>query len=340
MTTTDLKTRKEWWQLVIEWDGQRPPTKWYRRMNELAGKVRGDGDKSKGVIERRLTDEMVEIVTPDGTETVAAGLIVQEGCILCESRGLAELLAAYIQTEVAPMVERQPTLWLGKAELSTEFVVNQRDRQLINRIENVLGRRGKKPDEATHAVACHECADVYLVDAPKGMVVNCPRCRGPLINVRVGTIARFADDGDDIVALWKRTRFFGPHWERARLDGKTPAPAVDALMMSERDEDMVDLIEASPDLLDIVRQIAQDDSREDAMGVLDAIFLARRSHDPQVRLENRVAAIQRYVMTGGNMMNVVIAETPTADIIDASTILRTDRTVGYMVRYIHNGGSH
>jgi len=66
---------REFHIVVIEWDGEKPPRQWYRRLKRLAGGVRGD--KKVNPIERRADK----------------GIIIQEGCILTPSYSLARALA-------------------------------------------------------------------------------------------------------------------------------------------------------------------------------------------------------------------------------------------------------
>lgn len=336
--------RETYHMVVIEWDGTGSTTQWYRRMHKLAGRVRGEeGTQFMSALERRISQDMVEFETISGaTETASRGVIIQEGCILCKSKSLADTLAVYARDEVGDkLVEAgkpRPIVMVGTAELSADFVANQRDTSTVRQIEKVLGKRGKRPEEAQHVVTCHEDLDVFVINEAKGHVINCPGCGGVKINTREGSPRKFYDDGGDIFDLWIRTRFFGAHWEPCSLTDNPDDPAAPARNVTDigKGEEIVERIEASPTLLEDINHIAKVDGRDQALLVLDAIFIGRLSHDHGYRQEKRIAAITTYLQQGGNLTGIAMAETPTPDILDVVTLMDKRYAVAYMLRYVHN----
>lgn len=337
--------KEEYHMLIVEWDGSGSTTQWYRRMHKLAGRVRGDDDPTKhmSALERRISQDLVEFENLDGTtETASRGVIIQEGCILCKSKSLRDNLAIYARDHVGvKLVEAgkpAPVVMIGKAELTTDFVANQRDLSVMSQIETILSKKGKRPDETRHVITCHEELDVFVDDQPKGYVTSCPKCGGSNINVREGDVRTFRDDNRDIFDLWVTTRFYGAHWEPCNFSTNpdTPVPPKRDDTPIGRGEHIVEAIESSPRLMTDIRHIEQTDGRDQALLVLDSIFIGRLSHDHGFRQEQRIAAITSYIQQGGTLTGITMAETPTPDILDVVTLLGKRLGVAYMLRYVHN----
>ena len=84
MTEPTAKFGKTLHQVLLEWDGEAPPSRWYRRLEKIAGVTvrKGDDNKSVSALVRRAR----------GNETIA-----QEGNVICSSYSLARQIAALAQ---------------------------------------------------------------------------------------------------------------------------------------------------------------------------------------------------------------------------------------------------
>ena len=317
-----INEEKELWVCLIEADGAQLPSRFYRRRDSLALNVRGD--KELGPLARRENGSAV---------------IFQEGAIICSSESLARQMMWYARDAFDEMEERgqlivedsagrtrvaQPTVSIGRLNLTQNVSRTGQDLEVIDRIERVLGRRGRKPAEVKWAVACTECVTVNEVQ--DWAVVNCPHCSGFLIHSRKGEVVTYKDPGGDPFAAWLRTRFAGPHWEPSPIDdsGQIP-PAVD-VPEGTREGDVVALMEDS-DVLDQIRQMP----RDVAFRFLDAIFIARAYRDLETRLDARARTATEFFKRGGAPTGIRLTEPKKPDLVDAALIMRRAPVVTWLL---------
>lgn len=337
------------WVVIIEWDGQVPPTKWYRYLDKLAGGHKKGGDYTSSVrgkgasagisnpLERRAGGEYVQ------------GIVAQEGCIICQSQSSAVYIANFAKYEIGEWMEtniqkkgsqtgfygKAPTVLIGTLDLSLKGLLGTSDAlELVERTNKVLGKMGRKPPSKTWAVTCLECLQVGNVKAPRA--INCPKCSGLRIHTREGTVAHFKDDPNiPVFEIWKRTRFFGAHFEPAICteQGEHQAPKLDKVeIFSSKEDDAYRSIASStlPSLLEKAdRQIAFD--------ILDAVLASRSHYDSDTRKRKRVEAVTAYFLEQGKQgkqpsVNISLIELQ-PDIIDAALLLGVDKAVTYQIHY-------
>ncbi len=315
--------------VIIEWDGQKPPTQWYRRRDALVGGVRGD--KSQSSLERRQKDGI-------------DGVIVQESVIICNSESLARSLAYYAHYEAGETLWRNggdyPSVYIVEGSLFDTKPGHEKDREIVNGIQSKLGQRGRQPAKVTYQVTCLEEMTVNATDAPRGRLINCPTCGGVHIRSREGQPHIFNDSGQDIFDLWLATRFAGPHFEPATVvdNGGIDAPKVGDLLINNNDEMVIEGIKVSSDVLEIAREIAKT-GRHDALLLLDAVFVGRRHNDESKRNKARIEAATQFFAQGGSPAGIVLAETPIPDLLDAATMLGAEVAAGYLLTYQHSNGN-
>lgn len=313
--------------VLIEWDGEFPPATWYRRLEELVGSVRGNGDKSQSPLKRRARD--------------GGGVTFQEGCILCASESLAITLANYVQHEIAPKMreegKRPPTVQYGEISLHSNWAMDPDSEAVIKNIHRILSKRGKPPEMTRYAVTCYEECETFAVERPLGRVINCPHCAGLNIAIREGYISAFNDDGSDIFEFWKRVRFSLGRWEWSRITPSAiDAPAFDPSKNRGHEADALQIMDSASDLLRIIRNEAVTSGRTLALEMLDAIFVSRSRHAPEKRNDARVQAVAKYFRLGGNAYNVMVLESPEPDIFDVALLLGQDRAAQLGLNYVHS----
>lgn len=291
--------------VVIEWDGNKAPSKYYRRVHALSFKVAGDKELSP--IARRAGE--------DGNQ----GVIMQEGVFLCASESLARQIAGIALDEGAVNVS------LGTVQFPGHFLRSVEDAQILDRIEGVLGKRGRRPPDELWAVSCLECLRVSNVTTWRP--VSCPHCGGLRIHARKGAVRSFRDPGGDVLDAWQRTRFAGPHWEPAPISdtGDAPPPAGDILNASE--EQWATALAHSCHL-DIIRQMP----RQIAFDFLDAMLSNRAYRSPEARLQNRLAVATAYFMKHGDPARISLPEPAYPDLVDAGSALGVDITAEWLLR--------
>lgn len=316
---------RELWICLIEADGCQMPSVFYRRRDALALRVRGDDEL--GPLARRAGEN-------------GSSVIFQEGAIICASESLARQMAWLARDcfddmerkgdldevdEAGNVIRmRRPTVSIGRLSLTSNMTRTRQDTQVLDRIEKVLGKRGRKPASQTWAVACTEC--VRLSEVEDWAVVNCPHCHGFLIHNRPGSIHVYADPGGDVFEAWKRTRFAGPHWEPAPITDNGQTPPVDPEILSDRESDVVDVIAGST-VLDDIRQMP----RDFAFDFLDAIFINRAYRDLERRLQARAMTATEFFKRGGAPTGIRLTEPKQPDLVDAADVLGAQSVASWLL---------
>lgn len=295
--------------VLIEWDGEKPPRRWYSRMHKLAGRVRGD--KGESPLTRR-----------DGGK----GIIFQEGCIICPSESLARQMAFQVRDQFGASA-----VSIGEARMTDKFQMTRADAAVMERVEQSLGKRGRKPPEKDWVITCLEEMKAYHVKIDRPL--QCPHCSGLRVHVREGLYGKLEDDGDDVLRLWLRSRFVGPHWEPMGLstDGSATfyPPSFESVeILNEREADAATKIDASD-----VLKVAEKLDRNEAIELLDAIFVGRTYVDAEKRTAARVEAVTQYFLMGGQPKGISIAETPTPDLLDTAAMLGPEYAARLMLDY-------
>lgn len=314
--------------VIIEWDGQKPPSAWYTYLSSLTGgkgkigAVAGWKDRELDTVARRtLSDD-------------ATGIVVQEGCVICPSQSLAETIASYARNVVGDKLERRPVVAVGKAQLMFNPSLSPEIAPMISRVTNTLGKRGRKPPAQDWVVTCPECLHNSLVNDSRPL--NCPRCGGLRIHTQKGKPVVYRDDNSDILSFWLRTRFAGPFWQpcETQVDEGIDAPALADLQSVDANQKTADIVEAirtSP----IVCQL-DEMPRPLALAALDAIFAARMYHSAEKRQRARVEAVTEYLTrcatNGMTPRNVILGEV-VVDLLDTGLLLKRQTAVDYFMAY-------
>lgn len=349
-----LSGSKEVWVVIVEWDGAKPPTTFYRRLDALTGKGQGhpvgkwtEAEKAaSSVIDRRYGDSSIshEVDYKPGSRVRVGGLeqgvVIQEGCIICPSKSLAEYIAHYIKFYIGPDLayrgEPTPIVAVGKWQMSTEIPNSPEVVAMVEAVESKLGARGRKPKASQWTTTCLECLEATEIKASR--VVGCPSCNGLRVHARKGSAVTWADDGSPIVELWQRTRFFGPHMETAAVEaeGET-APALDQLLIgSATEEAAVKLIAKDKAFAAKLEKMG----RDDALRVLDAIAVARAHYSAEQRRDARISAFNAYTIrlaeAGAMPQGLAMIEMPRLDFLDTALLLGVAEAVELEVAF---GGS-
>ena len=213
---------KQLYALVIELDGQIPPSKWYNRLNRLTGKarsVRGDGDYTKSAGERRAKDKK-------GRDSHA--IVEQEGVIMFESRAARDFLYTLFVTEIAPEMERTTDTFgrpgrLPKATCYTvtaeEGEISPEMERMAKRVEGTMSVLGRPPAAELHTVCCDECRASYVTLSSR--ITHCEQCASVYIRYVKGLEEHVRVQEwqtADITDLWLATRIGGELEPNYRYD--------------------------------------------------------------------------------------------------------------------------
>lgn len=297
------------WITIVEWDGNNAPSVWYRRLHSLALRTRGD--KERSALARR--------------DSGRGGIIMQEGAIICASESLARHIAHMAEeafTEIKDL-KGQPSVSIGRIAISENFNMTPQDAAILDRIEGVLGRRGRKTPAEQWTITCTEC--VAVTEEATHAPVNCPVCSGFLIQARRGFITPYADPGGDVFQAWLRLRFTGGHFEPVppKNDGR---PTPNTVTLTAESQATADLIASSP----VLRKI-EAMPRDIAFHFLDGLYINRLHRSTEQRLANRVQAATTFFLRGGSPADVSLTEPAFPDLIDAVPTAGVDSVVAWML---------
>lgn len=324
--------------VLIEWDGKKAPSKWYRYLHKLGGRIRG-GDMTLDPRERRqaMYEQAVEEQNKRArainhahkrkgrranyaTATEERGEIFQEGAIVCET----ESRAATLQALATELGARSTVMFKATAFEGDSVAANKG----AARIKAILGRRGRPEDNSNWSILCLEHLGIESEESTG--VIACPKCGGVNIRVREGNPRTFSDPNGDLVDAWVRLRFFEGRYEICKVDEAAsvpPALSVTAALITEAAESAgVDLLRQSVDLKFIGTL-----PREQGMRVLDAMFVARVYNTEKLN-KSRVEAVTKYMVNGGNPSRVRLDVPPTPDVLDAAAVLGADFAAGLALK--------
>ena len=186
------KTSDIVYSLIIEWDGNRPPTRWYNRLQALGLFIRGSKEQ-----------------TPLARRKSPTGVVHQEGALFLESLSQAKTLALLARDMGAV------TVTIGETRI-LDMMMSMEDRAALARIRATLGRRGRPPKEDYFSTTCRDC--LHTVESYGQEPPNCVLCGSFRISVRVGKRVRIKEiTGDTLMRQWLNSRFVTGSWEEPEL---------------------------------------------------------------------------------------------------------------------------
>jgi len=326
--------------VILEWDGGKPPTTFYKRLHNLGLRVRGD--KSISPIERRQTvvntvlahseryrADMKSTATfltdysRSDLETDASAVIVQEGAIICASASLASVVAAIAMNCGAK------NIMLGTTTIE-KYAMTEEDAKILNYVESVYGRKGRPTADKVQqvwVVTCYEEGRSYPFYGKE--IVTCPHCSGLKVAGRQGdtNFVRPILQGENVFEYWVQSRFITGYFETPvyKKGGNENVLAATARPTIALDEEkkVVDMIEQAyikGFSIDGLKMSLTDMTHVD---MFDAILSARAHLTKDQRKKERVNAIAK-ILTNPKVdaSKIRFNESPNAvDLLDASAIL-------------------
>jgi hypothetical protein len=290
--------------VVIEWDGDIPPTGYYKRIHKLGLIVRGsDKNKELSALRRRALRE--------------GAVIAQEGVFLCASASLQRAIAGLALGEGAKGV------MVGTAEID-EFHMNADDVVVANTIQAICGRVGRPSDpKSTWSITCHEEMRTYRLEDER-YALSCPYCSSLMITGIVGEPIAYSlpQDGDHFTA-WMRNRFAQGRFENVG-QGTTEPPAAPVIM----DETMRAEVENMRNSAAFITEINKLANREFAVRVLDGVLSAHFFLDNQIAGADKVRAVVRLMEQNVNPTKLKLAILDGKyDVLDAASTLGVEGAV-------------
>ena len=326
--------------VVAEWDGKKPPNRYYQRRKRIGLNVRGDDlKKEKSILERRMSFVKEE---EDGkfkksmSDLGGGAVIDQEGTILCESYTLAREIAALSMEEGARLVLGPLSVNIDESSL---FTLEQGDIDMLNRLHSVHGKKGRPTgDKHDFIVCCMEEARSFIVPDVRD-VSNCPNCHGANIRRRMGdSITSYqpypkkkTTDSFDLFGYWVATRFTQGVYETPKTDvmGDKPPKIEDVAITSEKEHDLMNLVQNSQGFMDLIKKV----SPQTGLDLLDGAFCSRNFTPKNHRQKLRLAIITECLAQGADPKKVQMNEKPDSlDVIDCAAVVGAQSVVSiYML---------
>jgi hypothetical protein len=282
--------------LLIEWDGGKPPTRWYNRLARLGltsrrGEKQANHDKSP--LLRRLEKN---------------GVVAQEGALFVSSESLARTLGQ----EARLMGAR--SVMLTQAKIKEIVDASPQDKKAHQMMEKEFGTRGRpsKTKPQVFYVICHEEKVIHKTD---GEVFRCPVCGSNYIET-VGEKAMPVlkpDLSKGLVSAWQGMRIATGRF-LINLTSDTGIQAVSIPPTASNPAKAAIEFFYNNKLL----------SLEECLRCLD--FMEEES-DERARVglekvnENRIKAITYYFQEGGDDSGISIAPTSLIDVFDVAGII-------------------
>jgi hypothetical protein len=294
-----MTTEMSNYTVVIEWDGDKPPTKWYGRLHKFGLYVRGDKEVSP--LERRAHNGMR-----------GSGVVFQEGAITVDSLSTAKTLAFLARDLGAKAVT------LNRCEvLSLE--ASPEDVAAFQRVQAVLSRKGRPPAAQNWVITCIE--EAKSVETEESSPYKCPNCQSTNIRYRLGEVKRVRPIAgtDDLYAIfdyWVDCRFQNDLWEESYIDPEAPAPTGKASLDEYQNSDEIHSLLKSKLFSQVEGALKGKLIHiKDAFRFLDAAFFSMLSTQDE-RQERRLKALQDYIMGGGKEQYSLVANENEVDALD------------------------
>ena len=339
----DNVTNRTLYGIIIEWDGQSPPGKWYRTLQQLTGftirarntaaPLAGVAPKTYYTVAGDILNDIAEVGGTFDPRSNDFGGIAQEGMIILASNSLARALCLMLQRGIritkkkdAETVYIKPSSVFFSTMTIESFSASEADEVALARIQSTLSQRGRRPAPQQFAITCYEDVRTYGVEAHAA--IRCPKCGGQHIRPRLGEIVAYKDPGGDLIKAWLRLRFGYGHWENTG-EGEVEPPALNDIRIKDQDElALVKTLASAP----IIKQM-QGLSRADQLAVLDAVMIARLRVSDERRTKARMEALASFFIMGGSPMDVSLSEGD-LDIFDTTIIMGKDFSASTMLKHL------
>lgn len=324
--------------VLIEWNGDIPPTKWYRRLHKSGIRVRTK-ESADGVVASRL----------DATRST---VIVQEGAVITFSYSLARMIAAWLTNGIE--VERhqyeevegkrklvsveteivKPALVLfGKLDIEADFEPSIADVRALEHMETVHGRRGRKPDAQEWAVTCYECMETHSVES--GTPTHCPVCNGVQIDFAPGTVPAYKDNpSSDVLDYWFRTRFGGGRFIFPKVEDEAMDAPSRYVIDNDWQAETAETLHGSP----LVEQMhGLHLGRQTMLHLLDAAYTVRSVWSDSRRMNARIEAVTQFLIANSDpaaLAGISMSEMPQPDLFDLAGKIGAHQAAGYALAYM------
>jgi hypothetical protein len=301
----------QFYLVIIEWGGKRPPTRYYKRIRGVTKKLHGYQSSDANLW---------------GKPRDMQALTLQEGVIMCPDKRTALTIASWARDGGAVFVE------IMRASHYDIRTVTEDDVHKVEEFTNQLTKRGKPPPPSDWSVTCiHEGASRYARDS---RVLTCPKCGSVMVRVENGVPDLFKlpktyeTDASVVLKYWTRTRFIrGKYFIPIEIPSDVESASLTAIpakfrtlprkvhdIKNQRDKEYFELMfEPGNDtrIIDALTGMSATFNIYEKISFLDGLFIAGRFY-PDEKAHARIHAI-------------VIASKKGAKVAPGTSLIPSDR---------------
>jgi len=301
------------WMVVIEWDGDKPPTVYYNRIRKMGFTVRGD--KSTSPLTRRAGFE---------------GVVYQEGNLICRAESTARFLSGLASEYGARAVS------IIRATFAST-TMSESDARTLESMQAYFGAKGRRANPVKWCVTCKDEGKSYTIETDKPVV--CPNCGSLEINYRQGDKPAYMDQETiNPRAVWIGSRFGNGLFESPVLsndpiDGYTNPPTNPTI--NTGDQTRIDHLMHST-LIDQLNRLADAKiiNRAGYLAALDAGYCVLTKNN-DTRAKSRIESIARFFARGGDANELTLITNPLdVDMIDLYPVMG-ETAIENTLRYDH-----
>jgi Zn finger protein HypA/HybF involved in hydrogenase expression len=284
--------------ITIEWDGQKPPTRWYTFLAKYGLNTR-QGSKDTSPIARRAS---------------TSGVAFQEGTIIVHSDSLARQLATLAYSMNAKSV------MLGTITMG-QFKMTQEDQHALEVISAQTGKRGPKAkeNEGRYVIHCYEEGKTRVADLREAPLA-CPHCHGLRISWWRGEARKvmpFNAQEHDLDKYWVSTRF--------DENGRFSIPMTSNAITQLETVDEKKLSQGAQNNVYIVRRFVHNFAEKidgNGLEILQAMDMAYCVQElpTKVRQDKRIKAMLDYYASGGEEAYEMRLDPTDVDIVDVASM--------------------
>ncbi len=321
--------------VLIEWDGNKPPTTYYNRLRkELGLGVKGKDEQghlskksewSPNPLERRRNQDGGRL-TDGGQESI----IFQEGAVMCTSESLARTVFTYASIHGAKNVQMY-------SATGVDVYLTAADKIIVESIEEKAGQRGRKSKETVKsdwAVTCYE-EQLTTSVSDQYYAISCPYCKGTSVNSVAGDVPDFKVPEGDTFEVWLRHRFARGFYEVPHTTSgeNVPPPRTVDEISKDNESKVVIKMFGSKRLRTEIDAIELSTNRTQALRILDAVFAGKCYKTKDSRADARIKACVKLYQSGVDGSQAPIIEPDEYDVLDGAFV-DPQRIAGLWLRSI------
>jgi hypothetical protein len=298
MSENDESNERTGLVVSIEWDGLKPPTRWYTYLAQNGLSTCKGDSKDVTPLTRRH-------------KSFGRGLAIQEGMIVVESHTLANRLAYMAKSYGAKVV------MIGTLHVEA-YIASENDVRTFDAVSKVESKRGPKvkAEAGEYTITCLEEGTTVTV-MMDGKPYQCPHCAGTRIQYHMGkapVVKTFNPGEHSIDKYWLATRFATGKFEIPTTSDDAELPEQPNLTNDSQKFHVATVMK-------FVAKHAEDidGSGLEILRAMDAAYCIQQAETGE-RLTRRIEVLREYYANGGTADYKMSVDPLAVDIADVAGI--------------------